>query len=443
MKKMKLFIILIAVIGFAQPCTAEVINRWIEADSAQAVEGRIRRDFPYTMEEGLKLLQESDPSLGMDDMYKFAHNKLIETKIIDGVERMYRKSPRNLPLLMVDRDGSRVLRGASSSDKRRAYADSVVRVSRGELSRGNSHKIKYIMCIDVPYIDDLEGDTLRVWMPVPRNTWRQERLSVVPNTEGGVIYGDDDESYHTGIYLEQPVRKGEDSHFEIEVEYVAKGVYFDPDSIIRHIQPYKNDENYHRYTRMETPHIIDMSEMAKSIVGDESNPFRQSEMVYDYIVTHYPWAGAREYSTIECIPAYVAERGYGDCGQVALLYISLMRSLGVPARWESGWMLVPGEVGIHDWAEVYFEGVGWVPVDVSFGRYANASDQSVRNFYSTGIDAYRMAANSGVCGQFGVPKRYIRSETVDQQVGEVESSRGNLFYPLWDYGLKVISIENY
>ncbi len=430
-------------IVFAQPGSTEVIDRWIEADSVKALENRIRRDFPYTMEEGVKLLQELDPSIGEDDMRQLADRKLIETKVIDGVKHLYRKSPRNLPLLMVDRDGSKVLRGASSSERRRAIADSVIKVSRGQLDHGDCHKIKYRMWIDVPYIDELEGDTLRVWMPVPRNTWRQNRVTVVPNIAGGVIYGDDDESYHTGIYLEKAVTSGKDSHFEIEVEYITKGVYFDPDSIIKHIQPYKHDENYNRYTRMETPHIVDMSEMAQSIVGDERNPFLQSELVYDYIVTHYPWAGAREYSTIECIPEYVAERGYGDCGQVALLYISLMRSLEVPARWESGWMLVPGEVGIHDWTEVYFEGVGWVPVDVSFGRYANSDDAAVRNFYSSGIDGYRMAANKGVCGNFGVPKRYIRSETVDQQVGEVECSKGNLFYPLWDYGLKIISIEDF
>ncbi len=442
MKVLNFLMVLITLLGFGIVGVASELNRWIESDSAQAVDGRIRRDFPYTMEEGLKLLQEREPSLGIDDMRKLADTKLIETKTIDGVEMVYRKSPRNLPLLMVERDGSRVLRGASASDKRRAYADTVIRESCGELGQGDSHKIRYKMWIDVPYIDDLADDTLRVWMPVPRNTWRQSRISVVPNIDGGVIYGDDD-SYHTGIYLEQAVKNGENTHFEIEVEYVTRGVYFDPDSIVANITEYVRDDNYKRYTRMESPHIIDMRDMAQSIVGDERNPFKQSEMVYDYIVTHYPWAGAREYSTIECIPEYVVERGYGDCGQVALLYISLMRSLGVPARWESGWMLMPGEVGIHDWAEVYFEGVGWVPVDVSFGRYANSDDAAVRNFYSSGIDAYRMAANSGVCGKFGVPKRYIRSETVDQQVGEVECTKGNLFYPLWDYGLKIVSIENF
>lgn len=134
----------------------------------------------------------------------------------------------------------------------------------------------------------------------------------------------------------------------------------------------------------------------------------------------------------------IAER-HGDCGQVSLLYISLMRTLGVPARWESGWMLHPGEKNLHDWAETYYEGVGWVPVDVSFGRMTNNDDKRIRNFYSTGIDSHRLIANKGVGMPFYPAKKYVRSETVDAQMGEVECSRGNLFYPAWDQHLEILS----
>jgi hypothetical protein len=118
-----------------------------------------------------------------------------------------------------------------------------------------------------------------------------------------------------------------------------------------------------------------------------------------------------------------------------------MRSLGIPARWESGWMLHPGEKNLHDWAEVYFEGIGWVPVDASFGRYTGADNQRIANFYSTGMDAHRFVSNRGVCGDLFPPKKFIRSETVDFQLGEVECSRGNLFYPAWHQHLKLISVK--
>lgn len=104
-------------------------------------------------------------------------------------------------------------------------------------------------------------------------------------------------------------------------------------------------------------------------------------------------------------------------------------------------MIHPNEVGLHDWAEVYFEGIGWLPVDVSFGRYTGASDPEATTFYSHGIDAHRLAANKAVGKQFFPPKRYVRSETVDFQAGEVETNKGNLYYPAWEYDMEVISVE--
>ena len=89
---------------------------------------------------------------------------------------------------------------------------------------------------------------------------------------------------------------------------------------------------------------------------------------------------------------------------------------------------------------MYFEGTGWVPVDASFGRYANASDPEAQRFYNNGIDSYRMCINTGVGGQFVPAKKFVRSETVDFQAGEVECSKGNMFYPGWESNMDIISI---
>lgn len=46
---------------------------------------------------------------------------------------------------------------------------------------------------------------------------------------------------------------------------------------------------------------------------------------------------------------------HGDCGMVSLLFITLCRLNGIPAKWQSGFMMHPGDVNLHDWAEIYFE----------------------------------------------------------------------------------------
>ena len=101
-------------------------------------------------------------------------------------------------------------------------------------------------------------------------------------------------------------------------------------------------------------------------------------------------------------------------------------------------MIHPDEVNWHDWAETYFEGVGWVPTDQSFGR--GSVDTPMESYYATGIDLYRMASNEAVGDPLSPPKKFIRSETVDFQPGEVEWRGGNLYYDTWHSSLKVNSI---
>lgn len=415
---------------------------WIEADSAAAIKSRLSADFPLTIPQAVRAINEHyGTSFTEDQVRDFGKKKYIEVKNIDGVDRVHKKSVRNLKLLNPEMNEGWALRGGTASANRISYVDSVLAYYDGSNALGAAHSVTYRFVIDVPYNEALKGDSLRVWMPLPISSARQSDVEILGTFPAAHVVSDPTKSVHNTVSMIQKVKEGETTHFEATVRFTNKGQYFSPEFIRRNIRPYdKSSELYKKYTATEAPHIIH-SDLARKIVGNESDPYRQSEMVFDYIINRYPWAGAREYSTIECIPEYVLTEGHGDCGQVSLLYISLMRSLGVPARWESGWMLHPGETNLHDWAEVYFEGIGWVPVDVSFGRYMPAKDPRAVKFYSTGMDAHRLACNLGVCGKMDPEKKFVRSETVDAQLGEVECSKGNLFYPGWESHMQVLDIH--
>lgn len=411
---------------------------WIEPDSAAAIHSRLLSDFNLTLDEGLAMIQEQHPQVTIDSLREFAAKHYVEVMEIDGVERMHRKSPRNLNLLNPAYNGGWKMRGWNASPARISYADSVIKYTKGKLADGGKHRVRIRFEINVPADSALMGDTLRVWMPFPLDTDRQTDVRLVDASQGYII-SDPKQSMHSTIYMEAPADTA-GNHFAYEAEFTTHGAYISPERIKADIRDYdKSSDDYARYTAFDNPHIIRLDSLAHAIVGDETDPYRCSELVYDYIIQRYPWAGAREYSTIPCMPQYVLDEGHGDCGQVSLLYISLMRTLGIPARWESGWMLHPGEKNLHDWAEVYYEGIGWVPVDVSFGRYVNSGDKAIEKFYSTGIDSHRFVANKGVSGAFHPAKKYVRSETVDAQLGEVECTRGNLFYPAWNCSMQILS----
>lgn len=419
---------------------------WLESDSAAAIDSRTRADFSLSRAEMLAAVREQHPEVDEAMLDTFVAHHYVEALTFDGEQRFHRKSPRNLNLLNPDYRGKARRRGDSASPKRISYVDSVLQYYRGTNPEGLAHSVTFRFSIDVPGNEALQGDTLRVWMPLPLGSpegRRQSDVQILDAYPSDYILSDG-RSMHNSIYFSAPAAAlGDTAHFEYVCRFITRGAWRSSEDIESALKPYdKSSQTYTRYTRVpDGPHIIRLDSLARAIVGDETNPFRQSEMVFDYIIERYPWAGAREYSTIPCMPEYVLAEGHGDCGQVSLLYISLMRSLGVPARWESGWMLHPGEVNLHDWAEVYFEGIGWLPVDVSFGRYTTSPDKLVQGFYSHGIDAHRFAANTGVSGDFYPPKKYVRSETVDFQLGEVESSRGNLFYPAWSLRMQPIEIK--
>jgi transglutaminase-like putative cysteine protease len=417
---------------------------WLESDSATAVKNRTLSDFSLTFDEAVKAIQESYPEYTAADVRKFIDKHYIEAKTIDGVQRVHRKALRNMRLLNPDLNGGAVPpRGANASADRIAFVDSVLRYYDGKNAEGIAHKVTYRFAIDVPYHKEIAGDTLRVWMPVPLETQRQSNVKILSTSQSDYIISTPEQSVHHTIYFTAPApAEGDTVHFEYTASFVTRGEYFSPEYIRTNIKPYdRTSALYREYTAFQAPHIVRMDSLAKAITAGAQSPYECSERVYDYIITHFPWAGAREYSTIECIPKYVVDEGHGDCGQVALLYISLMRTLGIPARWESGWMLHPGEKNLHDWAEVYFEGVGWVPVDASFGRYIHAPSKAITNFYSTGMDAHRFVSNKGVCGDLYPAKTFLRSETVDFQLGEVETEHGNLFYPAWSQKLTLLNVK--
>ncbi|HWY76716.1 MAG TPA: transglutaminase-like domain-containing protein, partial [Verrucomicrobiae bacterium] len=181
--------------------------------------------------------------------------------------------------------------------------------------------------------------------------------------------------------------------------------------------------------------------LSAKIVGNETNPMLRAKRIYDWLSDHLQYSYALEYSTIPNISDYCRSKGYGDCGQQGLLFITLCRYNGIPARWQSGWNMFPGDTTNHDWTEIYLAPYGWMPVDPYMGNYAmryittltEADKREIRDFYFGGLDHYRMAANSDHSQQLTPAKQSFRSDDVDFQRGELEHSGTNIYFDKFSY----------
>lgn len=282
--------------------------------------------------------------------------------------------------------------------------------------------------------------TLRCWLPYPRSdVARQTDVKFIEAGVDSVAYPveritfSDSTCPHSSLYLEAETRRDRATTFYEIFEYTSFGEWHPIDSAT--VLPYHTESPaYKAFTSERDPHMLfspGILALADSLTRGIGNPYLQAKALYTW-VDAIPWASAREYSTIENIPEYVLANRHGDCGQQTLLLMTLCRAKGIPARWQSGLMMHPGAENLHDWCEIYFEGAGWVPVDVSFGE----TDYGGLFFFG-GIDPYRMVVNNDFSGQMDPPKRYPRSDTVDFQRGEVEWEYGNLYYNQWDYSFQI------
>tara|TARA_Y100000031_G_scaffold149233_1_gene186698 strand:+ start:180 stop:2249 length:2070 start_codon:yes stop_codon:yes gene_type:complete len=81
--------------------------------------------------------------------------------------------------------------------------------------------------------------------------------------------------------------------------------------------------------------------------------------------------------------SWVLTNQQGVCDELTSLFIAMLRSVGIPAKFISGIAytnspLFPENWGSHGWAEVYFPGYGWVPYDATYGQFAYIDSTHVK-----------------------------------------------------------------
>ena len=196
----------------------------------------------------------------------------------------------------------------------------------------------------------------------------------------------------------------------------------------------------------QSPHIMFtpyLRELRDELAGDETNPVILARRFYDFVTTKVMYSFVREYFTIECIPEYCAVNLKGDCGVQALLFITLCRMSGIPARWQSGLYATDYYTGCHDWAQFYVAPYGWVFADLSFGGNAWRAGEIERwNYYFGNLDVFRMPANSEIQKAFVPEKKWLRIDPIDNQRGEFEYEDHGLRFSQVEVSQKLISMED-
>lgn len=421
------------------PKPAPVVNTW-----EQERMNRIKQDFCMSESQVKDYIRKYIPDVTDEQMRQWEESNALECMEIDGEKRYFRNAGPNLfridsaaYCVKVAKEGV-VLSGSEKVNK-----DHLPKVMDAVKQLGNDTvmpkrmRITYTLKLEPNAVPD--GKIVRCWLPYPRiDQHRQQQVKFLRASEANYTLSPTS-CEHSTLYMEKEAVRNEPTVFSESFEYTSYAEWHNlkPEDIL----PYDTTTAlYKKYTAERETHIRfspRIKELAAKLTKGENNPLLKARRIFTWINQYFPWASAREYSTIENIPEYVLDNHHGDCGQVSLLFITLCRCSGIPAHFQSGFMMHPGEWNLHDWAEIYFQGIGWVPVDQSFGIPTFAQDADERFFFLGGIDSWRMIVNSDYSMPLVPEKKFPRSETVDFQRGEVEWEGGNLYFNKWSYDMDI------
>ncbi|MCX8089774.1 MAG: transglutaminase domain-containing protein [Verrucomicrobiae bacterium] len=412
---------------------------------------RIRKDFPLTQEALFEQVRNGVRDVTREEFDRWLAEGRFDSRVIDGETRFMRSSLRNLFYRHPELESRRV-KASDPGPVERARLETCRAVTRAAQLQGTPYVLPkrfHVQMIVTAKPDAApDGALLRCWLPIPRAYPFQRDFKLLA-ADPAVKKINPPDSPIRAAYLEQRVRADAPTRFRIEYEYTASGVRFliNPDAV-RRADP--NDRRIAPWLR-EGPHVEftpGIRALSAQIVGNETHPYRIAKRCYDWIAANIRYSLAIEYSTIRNISEYCRARGYGDCGQEALLFITLCRLNGIPARWQSGWNTFPNADDIHDWTEIWLDPYGWVPVDPYMGIWAtqyvrtlgDAEKREIHEFYFGGLDPWRMAANRDHCQPLRPRKRSPRSDNVDFQRGELEWDGRNVYFDRFTYEFTVREI---
>ena len=368
----------------------------------------IEKNYIYTKAQAIALVRAEWPDFTEEQFDALVGNRRIDWRYVNGEPRYLgsflsalRKYPQEAPGLKP---------GKSDPHER----DEVLARMKTEGSVTAEITLKASIQADIP----AGGKPVRAWLPVPTLcSQQQSEIEILSATPGYAL--DSSNSIARTIYWESTELDG----FEVVYRYRHKAVYTDPFS-----RQCDGEQTipalYIPYIEEELPHIAFtpyLRELAARITKDCKTPVEKAWAIYDYVTTNVDYRFQPAYVLLDSIADSCAKELRGDCGVMALLFITLCRIAGIPAGWQSGLAVEPWSgPGCHDWCMFYIAPYGWLYADPSYGSAARRQGEPWRQkHYFGNLDPWRMVANVAFQAPLTPPDPCWRHDPYDNQLGEM------------------------
>lgn len=214
-----------------------------------------------------------------------------------------------------------------------------------------------------------------LYFAIPENRSFQKIISVKPLFKPEVLEDAGGQKIYRCVLKNIKPGERKECRVEIKAELFSVDYFMEPDRIKGEIPEeikavYLADaEKY----QLKDPYI---KNLVKQILKGEKRYYWKVQKIFRFMGERleYELAGGWNPAPV------VLKRGTGSCSEYTFSFIALLRAAGIPARYV-GSVVERGERGSYDWvfhrwAEVYFPGYGWVPVDAQAGDKTLLADQA-------------------------------------------------------------------
>ena len=384
---------------------------------------RLPRNYPYTFEAAMACIRKDIPDFTEEEFHALEDMNKIGWIFINGERRYFKRFHQTLLKVNADYAARANIKdtGTSQGEDKPTEAVSMLDRSMNIMRERGSFGVHLRIRASIRINDDafVPGKVVKVHLPIPAKCIQQSNIKLIAFSHEPKHICPEDAPIRT-VYFEEKLN--ENVEFFVEYEYDNIAPYCDTYKLIPDAeQPSDFD------TQEQSPHIVFtpyIKELVKELSAGCANNLEKARNFYDFVTTRVTYSFMPEYFCLESIAEGCARNLKGDCGVQALLFITLCRISGIPARWQSGMSTSLTEAGSHDWAQFYAPGWGWLFADCSFGGGALANGNRERwNYYFGNLDPFRMVANSRFQARMEPEKKFPRNDPYDNQSGECENER--------------------
>ena len=271
------------------------------------------------------------------------------------------------------------------------------------------------------------GNSLYLLVPAPQIGTGQESAVVLEAAGEGISYPLRDDG-NLSLYRLDELAPGDAPFVSRQIVIPVKAVHTVINSeSIKPFDPTRPDlvsalEN----DRWIRPDLVPRT--SARVVGNTRGDWLKTKVLYNYVLELLSWD---DNPPSRVIPDYISTE-LADSEGYSFLFVSLARAAGLPARPVGGILVdIQGEARSWWWAEVWVEGVGWVPIDPALG---DGDDEDDAGFYFGGLDNRHIAFSRGILSEnplqpnpeLKIPQSYYSLQDVWEEVsGNIESYKSS------------------